>query len=41
MLALRPVPARLAGLTVSRDWRARGIRLTVATAGKRKGSWKH
>lgn len=32
LLALSPVPARLAGLTVARDWRARGVRLTVATA---------
>lgn len=41
LLALSSVPARLAGLTVAGDWRARGIRLTVATAGKRKGSWEH
>lgn len=32
LLALSPVPAWLAGLTVAGDWRACGIRLTVATA---------
>lgn len=32
LIALRSVPARLAGLTVAGDWRARGIRLTVTTA---------
>lgn len=32
LLALSPVPAWFAGLTVAGDWRACGIRLTVATA---------
>lgn len=41
LLALSPVPARLAGLTVARDGRARSILLTVATAGKRRRSWEH
>lgn len=36
LLALSSVPARLAGLTVAGDWRARGIRLTVATAGRER-----
>lgn len=40
LLALSPVPAWLAGLTVAGDWRACGIQLTVATAGKRKRSWE-
>lgn len=41
LLALSPIPARFAGLTVARDGRACCIRRTVTTAGERKGSWVH
>lgn len=41
LLALSPIPARLAGLTVARDRRACCIWRAVTTAGEKKGSWAH